>query len=104
MFRSFALEHPSLFAIGVQRTLPAGSWPTIRPAADRALDVLNAKVTRLADAHMLDGRAVPDATLQFHALCEGLAAVELRSTVPPSALDHIWTEARTALVQGFAAP
>ena len=48
------------------------------------------------------GRTVRDATTQFHALCEGLAALELREALPPKDAERIWRDALTALIAGFA--
>ena len=104
IFRRFALEHPALFSIGVQRTLASELWPRFRSAASSALAVLGQRVARLEQAGLLGERSVYDATCQFHALCEGLAAVELRGTHAPAAAERIWTEGLTALVTGFAVP
>jgi AcrR family transcriptional regulator len=103
MFRRFALEHPALFSIGVQRALPnSGLWPQFRAAANAALAVLSRRVARLQKRGLLGERTVRDATIQFHSLCEGLAAVELRDTLPLGEAERIWREALTALVAGFA--
>jgi len=102
MFRRVAIEHPSLFAIGVQRSLPPGSSPVVRSAAVSALSELKQLVRRLADAGLLGGRSVDDATVEFHALCEGLAAVELRGVLVPADAERIWREGLSALVTGFA--
>jgi AcrR family transcriptional regulator len=103
MFRRFALEHPALFSIGIQRTLPSSElWPQFRGAANDALAVLSRRVTRLQDRKLLAGRTVREATIQFHALCEGLAALELRGALPPKDAEPIWRDAFTALIAGFA--
>ena len=100
-FRRFASEHPSLFAIGVQRATAASTpWPPILDAAYAALDVLKARVGRLGE---LGGRTIAQATLQFHALCEGLAANELRGTMNVADWELMWRQALGALVAGFAA-
>jgi len=104
MFRGVVIAHPSLFAIGVQRRLPPGSSPTVRAAAGTALDELKRTVRRLADADLLGGRSIDDATLQFHALCEGFAALELRGAIAPAEAEWIWREGLSALVTGFAGP
>src|SRR5436305_6157237 len=83
MFRRFALEHPALFSIGIQRTHASSElWPQFRAAANESLAVLSQRLARLQDGELLAGRAVRDATVQFHALCEGLAAPELRQAPP----------------------
>jgi hypothetical protein len=40
--------------------------------------VLSQRVARLEDGGLLGDQTVESATLQFHALCEGLATVERR--------------------------
>jgi AcrR family transcriptional regulator len=104
MFRRFAIDHPSLFAIGVQRRLPRpGLWAQSSEASRiRALVVLEQRVSRLSQAGLLGGRPVHNAVLQFHALCEGLAAVELRGACSPAVVDQMWREGMGALVAGFA--
>jgi AcrR family transcriptional regulator len=101
MFRRFALEHPALFSIGIQRTLTSELWPQFRAAAADALAVLSARIARLQDAKLLAGRTVREATIQFHALCEGLAALELRGPFPGDA-ELVWRGAFTALIAGFS--
>jgi AcrR family transcriptional regulator len=104
-FRAFALEHPSLFAIGVQRSLPTPElWAQFSAAASRALVELERRLARLSDADLLGGRSVDAAALQFHALCEGLAAFELRSACPPMVAERMWREGLGALMAGFVTP
>jgi AcrR family transcriptional regulator len=117
MFRRFACDHPALFAISMQRKPPdafaRGPQPggpsrdsslQVRDAANAALDLLKERVERLAQAQSLGDRTVNEATLQFHALCEGLAAVELRGINPSHDWARVWRQAFTALVAGFATP
>ena len=61
-------------------------------------------MTRVNDAGLLGPRNVRDAACEIHALCEGLAAVELRSQMAPGQEERIWRDALTALVAGFAEP
>jgi AcrR family transcriptional regulator len=103
VFRWFAIGHPSLFRIGVQQTI--GSPELARDfdaAAAEAFVGLEAKVTRVAAAGLLGSRSVRDAACEFHALCEGLAAVELRGRMTSGEETRIWRDALTALVAGFA--
>lgn len=103
MFRRFALEHPALFSIGIQRTLTSSElWPQFRAAANDALAVLSGRLARLQDNNLIAERTVRDATIQFHALCEGLAALELREALPAKDAERIWRDAFTALIAGFA--
>ena len=102
MFRRFATEHPSLFALGVQGQLPSGAWQHVVPTAQAALQSLMALVARLEEPQLLGDRTVPEATVEFHALCEGLAAVELRRFTQVLDSERIWRQALAALVEGFA--
>ena len=103
VFRRFATEHPTLFRIGVQRTLlPPELTGQFHSAAHEAFTGLEARMRQLEDAGLLGVRTVRDAACEFHALCEGLAAVELRRLVPAGEEARIWRDALTALVAGFA--
>jgi AcrR family transcriptional regulator len=102
MFREVVIGHPALFAIGMQKSLTPGGSPVVRAAASAAWDELEQTVRRLSDAGRLDGRGVDDAMVEFHALCEGLAALELRGALGPRPGDRIWRDGLTALVNGFA--
>ena len=105
MFRRFATEHPSLLAIGLQRRIATPHiWEKeVRPAAEGALATLKSRVTRLDDAGLLRGRTVDEATLEFAALCEGLAALELRDPNPGGNWEQRWASAFATQVAGFAA-
>ena len=105
VFRDFAVQHPSLFALAVQRTMTSPRIAAdFAPAASEALRGLTVRVARVEGAGLLGGRSVRDAVCAFHALCEGLAAVELRGVMPPGRENQIWTDALAALVAGFAVP
>ena len=105
VFRRFAVDHPSLFRVGIQRLLvPQELVDLLRSTAHEALGELQARVARLDEAGLLGGRTVQEAALEFHALCEGLAAVELRSLMPRGDEERIWRNALGALVTGFASP
>ncbi len=106
VFRRLLVDHPSLFRIGVQwGTLPDPQLATgFRDAAQQALEGLRDRVARLDAAGALGGRAVRDATREFHALCEGLAAMEHRSLLPEREEERIWRDALTTLVRGFTIP
>ncbi len=105
VFRPFAIEHPALFRIGVQHTLPEpGLAAGFRDVAGEALAGLTARVERLEAAGLLGDRSVRDAVRAFHALCEGLAAIELRGMLAPGDAGRIWRDALGALVRGFGVP
>ena len=67
IFRRFALEHPALFSIAFHRADPA-IWPRFRAAAMDALAVLDKRFEPLADADLLGGRSISEASTQFRAL------------------------------------
>ena len=105
VFRRFAIGHPSLFSIGVQQTV--GSPTLARDFAQAAAEAfagLETRVVRVKDAGLLGRRTVRDAACEVHALCEGLAAVELRGSMAKGEEVRIWRDALTALVTGFAVP
>src|SRR6266542_1443909 len=105
VFRQFAVDHPSLFALAVQRSMTSPRLAAhFDPAASEALGGLTARIARVEAAGLLGGRSVRDAVCEFHALCEGLASVELRGLMPTGREKRIWRDALTALVDGFATP
>jgi AcrR family transcriptional regulator len=103
VFRRFAVEHPALFSIAFHRADPA-IWPRIRAAAADALVVLDERFQALADANLLGGRTVTEASTQFRALSEGLAWTELRGNPLAPDPDSFWRSAFHALITGFATP
>jgi AcrR family transcriptional regulator len=104
VFRRFAREHPALFTVGIQRELPSRElWDRFRGAASDALRVLHARFERLAERDGLGGRSPVEAAWQFHALCEGLAAADLRDPGVGDTSEDRWRAAIAALLRGFAA-
>ena len=106
-FRGLVVEHPALFKLGVQQIQTTDEQVVvIQTAAARAWTVLQSRVTRLQQQRRLGTRTVDEAATAFHALCEGLAALEIRHVIPVAVADHLWRSALTALVEGFntAAP
>ncbi len=103
VFRRFALEHASLFRLAVQQTLaPPELTGQARPAAAAAMTGLNARIERLAEAGLLGGRTIDAAACEFHAFCEGLAAIELRGVIHDGHEAPIWRDALGAFVAGLA--
>src|SRR5262245_45159917 len=103
VFRRFAVDHPSLYRIGIQQEV---GDPVLaegyRDAAWTALEELDARVERLAAAGQLAGITPRDARRAFHAMCEGFAAMELRCFMPPGEQERVWREGLAAVVRGFA--
>lgn len=102
-FRRLAIEHRSLFTIAMQqREIPADLARGLNEAAANAWARLQARLERLGDRAPL-GRSLGDAAMQFHALCEGLAALELRGCFAPGDEERMWRQALTAMALGFTA-
>ena len=103
-FRPFALNHPSLFSIAVQHAaISPATAAEFRAAADEAMQELEAKFARVRDAGLLGERTLRQAATYFHALCEGLAALELRGAFTRGNEEQIWRDGLSALVAGYAA-
>jgi AcrR family transcriptional regulator len=101
VWRRFVLDHPALFELAVQRAMPdPGLASEFRPAAAEAMAGLVRRVERLE----LGDRSPRDATRAFHALCEGLAALELRGFLPAGDEERAWRDALGALVAGLSPP
>jgi AcrR family transcriptional regulator len=99
VFRRFALDHPSLFRLAVQQAAtPAEVIQEFRPSAQTTFAELERRIARL------DVARVGDAALAFHALCEGMAAVELRCMTDPERAEDQWRRAFAALVDGLTRP
>jgi AcrR family transcriptional regulator len=104
VFRRFAVDHPSLFNLAFRHrdATPSQAWPDLRPAQQAALAGLHQRIARLGEAGGLADYALSRATIEFHALCEGLAALELRGLLPAGEEEPIWRHALTALVSGLS--
>jgi AcrR family transcriptional regulator len=101
-FRRFARAHPALFRIGVQHIdVPLASAREFRGAAYQALTVLYERVSRLGAAGQLGPRSVEAAACEFHALCEGLAAIEARGLIQGDDAERMWADALSALIRGW---
>lgn len=102
-FRGWARSHPDLF-----RLVFEGDGPPVEPADSdaslRAFERLLARVRRCVAAGLLPAGREVEIGLSFHALCEGLAALEARGRFPPlSGRDAVgmWRSALAALVAGY---
>jgi AcrR family transcriptional regulator len=102
VFRRFAIEHPALFRIGFRQTSAEPALAAdVRALARQARAGLETRVERLGNAGLLGDYPISEAVSAFHALCEGLAAMELRSLLPAGDAQRIWTNGLSALVRGF---
>ena len=104
VFRSFTLGHAALFSIGFLQTgVTSEINREFGAAQENALACLYARIERLKNERLLGTRTVPDATLEFHALCEGLAALEGRNILRAEEAERIWRDALSSLVSGWGA-
>lgn len=102
-FRRWTLEYPGLFRVAFPRTegTPALS-ERFGPVRLRALTGLVELVSRVLERHgTLADPEIRDATLTFHAMCEGLALLELRGVLEPHRAEQIWRAGLTAVVKGM---
>jgi AcrR family transcriptional regulator len=104
VFHCFVLGHPALFTIGFLRAgVPAEIAREFCTAQENALTRLHARIGRLRNAGLLGTRSEPQAACEFHALCEGLAALEGRDLLGSDDAVRIWRDALRALVAGWGA-
>jgi AcrR family transcriptional regulator len=106
VFRPMAIDHPSMFALAFLRAAPDLELDEhTRAVAREGLELLRDRVARLAAADLLGRRDVDTATAQFNAMCQGLAATELRnaSTLGPQPA-KAWRAAFETLLGGFRTP
>lgn len=102
VFRRFALDHPALFRIGVQRIDISGELVRgFLGAANHALTGLHERIRRVDEGGRLGNRSVSTATWEFHALCEGFAALELRCTMSDDDAERMWRDGLRSLVVGW---
>lgn len=107
VFRGFVLEHPSLYRIAFQRVIPhVTADPTVAEARDRAVERLRNQIRRADEHGLLGEKSVASALIEFNAVCEGMANVELRGAIMPLLTpgdeETSWREAFATLIRGFA--
>jgi AcrR family transcriptional regulator len=98
-FRRLAVERTAIYEVAFIRGWNADSDPQLPAASERALEPLMRKFLRIVPAERFW-----DAFLGFHAICEGLAAIELGRGFPCDA-DPItaWTTALMTHLAGIVA-
>jgi AcrR family transcriptional regulator len=109
MYRRFILDHPSLYRIAFQRIVPDFDLgPELVEVRRGVWLKLEARVARLKDAGLMDGRSVTEAAVEFNAMCEGLANAELRGGTMrrESGVDSetVWRDAFRTVVRGLCSP
>jgi len=101
VFRDFTLGHPALFRIAFRRDLVA---PDVAARFDHArrgaLSALVARLDRVCEDRGL-ATSGADAALPFHAMCEGLAALEARGALGADPAAR-WAESLRTVVRGLS--
>jgi hypothetical protein len=109
VYRRFVLRHPSLYRIGFQRVVPSMLvTKEMRDARGGAILRMQERVQRLKDAELLGSKPLLQAMIEFAAMCEGLANIELRKNLggvmPEGAEESVWRAAIGTVVHGFSRP
>lgn len=102
-FRAWALKRPALYGLVFGGRPPEPGLPEAE-AGVQAFGRLIARVRRCSAAGLLPEGGEPAIAMSFHALCEGMASLELRGRFPVDPLDDpakAWRQALTALVNGY---
>lgn len=102
-FRRFATERPALYELVCRLDQPAPSrWPSSRAAQQKAWGELRTRVERLIGDRVPD-EAIATHTRSFHAMCEGLAALEARGACPPAEAPAMWRSGLGLCIAGMRA-
>jgi AcrR family transcriptional regulator len=99
-FRPFALRHPDLFRlifVGSRVDLGTGAGE----ASANAFGRLAARLEHAREARIVPDRPINELGLEFHALCQGLASVELCGLVSTTQADQMWTDSLKDLLAGW---
>jgi AcrR family transcriptional regulator len=104
-FRGYALEHPNLFRLVFERMIPEERLaPDDWSAGSEARDVARRLVHRCLDAGLFCNRPAELVVNEFHALAQGLAAMELQGRFRGVDPVRVWTDAMSALLAGLMQP
>ncbi|MGI8610294.1 MAG: TetR/AcrR family transcriptional regulator [Candidatus Dormibacteria bacterium] len=101
-FRPFALEHPDLFRLIFIGPGP-GSSPNAGAAKAQSFARLTDRLERARAAGLIPNRPIGALALEFHALCQGLAGLELRGVMSAAQGDRAWIDAFNDLLAGWRA-
>ena len=109
VYRPFVLRHPSLYRIAYQRVVPSMQvTKEMRDARRGAVLRMQERLQRLKDAELLGSKTMPQAVIEYAAMCEGLANIELRGKklgiMPEGTEESVWRAAIGTVVHGFSKP
>jgi WHG domain-containing protein len=101
-FRDWALAHPNLFRLVF--AMPGtglAADPAVAPAGQAGLTQVRNRVERARAAGLLADRPASEVTVEWHALCVGLASVELGGALMNAAkAERMWRGSLTAAAGG----
>ena len=99
-FRPFALEHPDLFQlIFVGPRIALG--PDAGAARAQSFGRLTERLERARADGLIPDRPIGELATEFHALCQGLAGIELSGLMPAGRADQAWADAFDDLLAGW---
>jgi AcrR family transcriptional regulator len=102
-FRAYALEHENMFRLVFERLVPdLNPGPEEQAVAMAAFTLLKQRAQRVVDAGLAGRRDAGQVAMQFHATCQGLAAVELLGWFAPLGPERVWQDTLHALLRGLA--
>jgi AcrR family transcriptional regulator len=102
-FRAYALEHENMFRLVFERLVPdLNPGPEEQAVAGATFALLKERAQRLVDAGLAGNRDAGQVAMQFHATCQGLAAVELLGWFAPLGPERVWQDTLHALLRGLA--
>jgi AcrR family transcriptional regulator len=101
-YRKLVCEHPVLVLLGVQQpSTELAQRKQVQDAARLAWTTLQERIGRLEQQGKLHTMDVATAAIAFHALCEGLGALEIRGLLSNARAEQLWRASLTALVAGL---
>lgn len=100
-FRPFVLEHPDLFRLVFVRS-GVDLGPEVGAAGNVAFSRLEARLESARVAGLLPDRPLNELGLEFHALCQGLASLELCGAAAGPQAERLWADSINDLLRGWA--
>lgn len=99
-FRPFAMEHPDLFRLAFVWS-PVAPGPGVMNASAAALTRLSSRIERAQAAGLLPRGDVNALALEFQALCQGLASLELCGILPGAHAERMWADSVGDMLTGL---
>jgi len=99
-FRPFAVQHPDLFRLAFVSS-PVDPGSDVMNASAAALTRLTGRIERAQAAGVLPPGEVNELVLELHAVCQGLASLELCGMLPGSDAERIWCDTVGDILTGL---